>query len=166
MRRFRSWNHLNYLFRGFEKNIPWVNRIFLVLSSKSQIPKWLNVDHPKLKIVFHEDYMPKEVLPSFNALSIESFYSFIPELSEYFIASNDDWFFLNPIPKEFFIDSGCLQLAYDPRSTYWVGGPNSNDPWYRMINNVFKMELPMHNNFGRMHLNFTHLPEIRCKSLE
>lgn len=167
IRRFRSWNHLNYLFRGFEKNIPWVNRIFLVLSSKSQIPKWLNVDNPKLRIVYHEDYMPKEVLPSFNALSIESFYSFIPELSEYFIASNDDWFFLNPIPKEFFIDNGCLQLAYDPRSTYWAGGgKDSTDSWQRMINNVFKMEMDMHNNFGRLHLKFTHLPEIRCKALE
>lgn len=34
-RRFRSWNNLQYLFRGIEKNIPWIDKVFLVLSGKS-----------------------------------------------------------------------------------------------------------------------------------
>lgn len=111
--------------------------------------------------------MPREVLPSFNALSIESFYSFIPDLSEYFIASNDDWFFLNPVPKGFFMDNGRLQLAFDPRKWYWE--KNRRDSvieWDRLLNNTYEMELPMHNRFGRIHLGFSHLPEVRCKTLE
>ena len=76
-------------------------------------------------------------------------------------------FFMNYIPKEFFIDNGCIQLAFDPRRDYWAGGgKNTKNAWYRTLNNVYDMEMKMHNNFGRLHLAFSHLPEICCSVLE
>ena len=49
--RFRNWKNLQYLFRGIEKNMPWIHRVFLVVQSESQVPGWLNRQDDKLQIV-------------------------------------------------------------------------------------------------------------------
>ena len=59
--RFRDWENLQYWFRGVEKFAPWVNHIYFV--TWGHIPSWLNTDHPKLTVVKHEDYIPKQFLP-------------------------------------------------------------------------------------------------------
>lgn len=92
--RFRDLHLFKYFFRSVEKNCPWCRYVFLVLSGPSQIPSWLNVNHPKLKIIYHSDYIPKEFLPTFNSNVIEMFYHKIEELSENFIICNDDMFFM------------------------------------------------------------------------
>ena len=51
VRRYRNWDNLRYWFRGVEKYAPWVNRVFFITCG--QIPDWLNVDHPKLRLVKH-----------------------------------------------------------------------------------------------------------------
>ena len=58
--QYRDWGTLKYWFRGVEKYAPWVNRIHFVTCG--QKPEWLNVHHPKLHLVTHGDYMPKEYL--------------------------------------------------------------------------------------------------------
>ncbi|MBO7078188.1 MAG: hypothetical protein J6W64_00065 [Bacilli bacterium] len=35
------------------------------------MPKWLNRDHPKLRIVYHKDFIPNDLLPMFNGPAIE-----------------------------------------------------------------------------------------------
>ena len=61
--RFRDWENLQYWFRGVEKFAPWVNHIYFV--TWGHIPSWLNTDHPKLTVVKHEDYIPKQYLHTF-----------------------------------------------------------------------------------------------------
>lgn len=51
-----------------ERHAPWVNNIYLI--TNGQRPKWLNVNHPKLKWVRHEEFIPKEYLPTFNASAL------------------------------------------------------------------------------------------------
>ena len=51
--RFRDYGFLKYWFRGVEKFTPWVRKVHFVTSG--QQPDWLNVDHPKLNLVSHED---------------------------------------------------------------------------------------------------------------
>ena len=69
--RFRNdFDFLKYWFRGVEKFAPWVNRIFFVTAG--HLPDWLNPDHPKLKIIHHSDFIPKEFLPTFNSHTIEN----------------------------------------------------------------------------------------------
>lgn len=108
--RYRDWDLLRYWFRGVEKFAPWVNNIFFV--SCGQRPEWLNLEHPKLKFTKHEDYIPKEYLPTFNANPIEINFHRISDLSEKFVYFNDDIFIIDEISKnDFFINDKPRYIA-------------------------------------------------------
>ena len=92
-RRYRDWDNLKYWFRAVEQNAPWVNKIYFV--TEGHIPKWLNLKHPKLKIVKHADFIPKKYLPTFSANPIEMNLFRIKGLSEHFVFFNDDFFLVN-----------------------------------------------------------------------
>lgn len=98
--RFQSWDNLQYVFRGIEKNMPWVHKVFLV--TWGHIPKWLDTSCKKLTIVKHSDYIPAQYLPTFNSNVIEMNYFRISDLSENYILFNDDLFPLQPIPTEYY----------------------------------------------------------------
>lgn len=99
--RYRDWDNFQYWFRGVEKFAPWVNKVHLVTCG--HVPKWLNLSHPKLHVVRHEDFMPKGALPTFNSNAIELCMHKIPGLSEQFVAFNDDVFIIKPVkPTDFF----------------------------------------------------------------
>ena len=99
--RYRDWDNLQYLFRGIEAFAPWVNRVFFI--SDNQVPAWLNLEHPKLKLVDHRDYIPMEYLPTFSANPIELNFHRIKDLSEHFVVFNDDFFLTNTVtPNDFF----------------------------------------------------------------
>ena len=99
--RFRDWDNLQYWFRSVEQFAPWVHRIYFL--TWGHLPKWLNTDHPKLKIIRHLDYIPQEYLPTFNSHTIELNMHRIPELSEQFVYFNDDMFLVAPAkPTDFF----------------------------------------------------------------
>ena len=101
--RFRDFDNLQYWFRAVEKFAPWVNNIYFI--TWGHLPKWLNVNAPKLRIINHRDYMPEEYLPTFNSNAIELNLHRIPELSEHFVLFNDDMFLLDYVePEDFFID--------------------------------------------------------------
>ena len=85
--RYRDWENLQFLFRGIEKYAPWVNKVHFI--TYGHLPKWLNVNAPKLNIVKHEDYIPKEYLPLFSSHGIELNMHRIEGLSEKFIYFND-----------------------------------------------------------------------------
>lgn len=94
MQRFRDNNLLKYTFRSIEKNLPWINKVHIIVSSKSQIPNWLNQD--AVDIITHEEFIPKNLLPVFSSPEIEMFLPFLPRVSEYFIYGNDDEFITRP----------------------------------------------------------------------
>lgn len=93
--RYRDWNILKYWFRGVEKYASWVNNIYFV--TWGHIPKWLNIDNPKLKIVKHTDFIPSKYLPTFSSHTIELNLHRIKGLSEKFVYFNDDVFIVNPV---------------------------------------------------------------------
>lgn len=103
--RFRSWDNLQYIFRGIEAYMPWVRTVHLV--TNSQAPAWLDFASPKLHFVKHDDYIPREYLPTFNSHAIELNLHRIPELAEHFIYFNDDTFVIRPMePGDFFSANG------------------------------------------------------------
>lgn len=108
--RYRDYGSLKYLFRSIERYCPWVNKVFLI--TDHQIPDWLNQDNPKLKIVFHDEFIPQEYLPTFNSNVIELNLFRIKELSEKFILFNDDMFF-NGItkPEDFYHEDKILDFG-------------------------------------------------------
>lgn len=79
---------LKYLLRGIDMYMSFINNVFLVVSTLSQVPDY--VDTTKVKIVTHDMFMPKFTLPTFNSCTIEMFLPLIPGLSDEFIYFNDD----------------------------------------------------------------------------
>ena len=102
--RFRDWDNLQYIFRGIEKFMPWGNNIFFI--TWGHLPKWLNVDNPKLKIINHKDYIPNKYLPTFNSHTIELNLYRIKDLSEKFIYFNDDTFVIDYMSESAFFKNG------------------------------------------------------------
>src|SRR5690554_4427002 len=102
--QYRDWDILKYWFRGVEKFAPWVNKIFFV--TWGHVPEFLNLEHPKLVIVRHEDYIPKEYLPTFSANVIETNLHRIEGLSDKFVYFNDDVFITKKVTKEDFFKNG------------------------------------------------------------
>src|SRR5699024_3388188 len=103
-RRFRDWELLKYWFRGVEKFAPWVNKVHLI--TWGHIPEFLNINHPKLNIVKHEDYLNEEYLPTFNSNAIELSMHKIKGLSEHFVYFNDDTFIIKEVAKNDFFEKG------------------------------------------------------------
>ena len=115
--RFYNNDELKYSLRSVEKNIPWINRIFIV--TDEQTPDWLNTNHPKITVIDHKEIIPTEKLPLFNSCAIESRIPFIPGLSEHFIYANDDMFAWKQVDKNFFFtDDGKAICRLDQRLKY------------------------------------------------
>lgn len=102
--RYRDWGTLRYWFRSVEKFAPWVNKIYFV--TYGHLPKWLNVNNPKLVIVKHEDFIPSEYLPTFSSDAIEFFFHKIKGLSDRFVYFNDDMFLIDHVSPERFFKNG------------------------------------------------------------
>lgn len=108
--RFRDWDLMKYWFRGVEKFAPWVNNVYFVTCG--HYPAWLNINHPKLKLVKHSDYIPEELLPTFNSNVIEMHLNRIKDLEEQFVLFNDDIFLISEtIPEDFFQNGKPCETA-------------------------------------------------------
>lgn len=146
--RYRDWDNLKYWFRSIEKNAAWVNKIYFI--TYGHIPKWLNVDNPKLVIVNHKDYIPNEFLPTFHSKNIEIYINNIKGLSNNFVYFNDDMFIINKTkPTDFFqnnipCDSAVLaSIIADSRDNFsHVLLCNME-----LINKYFNMRKVVGNNF-------------------
>lgn len=115
-KHFRDWGTLKYLLRGIERNMPFIDNVFLVVSGPSQVPDWVS---GKLRIVYHKDIIPEQFLPLFNAASIEMFLHRIPGLDERFIYFNDDFFPVSPSAEEDFFEEGKAKVFC---SKHWFKG--------------------------------------------
>lgn len=128
--RYRDWNNLQYWFRGVEKFAPWVNQIYFV--TWGHIPSWLNLSHPKLKVVRHEEFIPTDYLPTFSSHPIELNLHRIKGLSERFVYFNDDTFLIRPVLQEDFFKNGlprdcCIETA--------ITQDNIDDPFAHILLN-------------------------------
>jgi hypothetical protein len=102
--RFRDYGFLKYWFRGVEKFAPWVRKIHFVTCG--QKPDWLDENNPKINLVNHEDYIPKQFLPCYNSNVLEYYMHKIPNLTDCFVYFNDDFFIINKVEKERFFQNG------------------------------------------------------------
>ena len=133
--RFQSWDNLHYWFRAVEKFMPWVHKIFFV--TWGHVPKFLKTDHPKLRIVKHEEYIPEQYLPTFNSNTIEMNYHRIGDLSENFIIFNDDFFPLKPVEETYYFKNNMVcDEAVEGLITPVETGAISNMARYVQVNNM------------------------------
>ena len=118
--RYRDWGLLKYVFRSIEQYAPFIRNVYMIVESMQQVPSWVNTD--KVNIVLHSDIIPKQYLPTYNSCTIEMFLHNIPGLSEYFIYSNDDLYFMNMCTINNFYNTNMVpivklkQIQYDEHS--------------------------------------------------
>ena len=114
--RYRDWGLLPYWFRAIETHAPWVRKVHFV--TWGHVPAFLNLSAPKLHVVRHDEFIPKEYLPTFSSHTIEMNIHRIPDLAEHFIYFNDDMFLLRPMEPEQFFRNG-LPCTYG-REVPWA----------------------------------------------
>lgn len=159
--RIRDWEFLKYWFRGVEKNCKWVRKVFFIVQNKNHVPDWLNTDNPKLRVVYHDEYIPKELLPTFNTMTIELYINRIKDLSNNYIICNDDFFFLNKIAEDrFFKDNKAIHEDNRIPYEHYKDGLGE---FYQMLNNNMDLE----RKYGKkVKYNIYHLPVARKKDFE
>ena len=169
--RFRDCENMQYIFRGIEKYVPWINKIFFI--TWGHIPSWLDVNNEKIIIVNHKDFIPAEYLPTFNSNVIELNLFRIKELSEKFILINDDLFFLKKTtPEDFFVNG----KPTDVYAEYTQLASSYGDVHYMMkanilaiINKHFNKSECVYKNLNKFFnlkygsLNFKTLHSVRFK---
>lgn len=159
--RTREWDFFKYWFRGVEKNCPWVNKVFLIVQNENHIPEWLDTNNPKLRVVFHEDYIPSELLPTFNTMTIELYINRIKDLSNNYIICNDDFFFLNKIDKNRFFEHN--KAKHEENTMPYEYFREDLGDFYQMLNNNMDLE----KKYGaKVKYNIYHLPTARKKDFE
>jgi hypothetical protein len=118
--RFRSSDELRFVLRSIENHAPWLRRIYLV--TNGQVPSWLDLDHPKLVVVPHDQIFERPAdLPTFNSHAIEWNLKNIPGLAEHFIYLNDDTFLGHAATVgDFLNENGQVQVFVEPEKTLAV----------------------------------------------
>lgn len=112
--RYADNDELKYSLRSIERYAPWIHRIFIV--TDNQVPSWLNLSDPRIRIVDHREIMPAACLPCFNSALIEHFLYRIPDLAEHFIYANDDMYLNKPAtPATFFAPDGLPIIRLNRR---------------------------------------------------
>lgn len=158
--RYRDPGTLKYLFRSIESNCTWVNKVFLVVQNKNQLPDWLNLKCSKLRVVYHDEFIPKEFLPTFNTNVIHMNLCKIKDLSDNYILCNDDMFFTGKIEREEFF-KGNIPCQYIRKDKY----PKWYDTFNCMIKNNYNLLdsiFPGRNNY----YYHTHTQSARNKYIE
>ncbi len=137
--RYRDWDIFQYWFRAVEKYAPWVRNVYFVTCG--QMPKWLNPEAPKLKVVNHSDFIPAEFLPVFSIAPIELNLHRIKGLGEHVVFFNDDMFLGRLVKPEDFFRGG--KPNYTALALPLV--PDSNSGFYHML---FSTYSTVNNFFG------------------
>lgn len=127
--RYRDWGLLKYFFRSVVKNAPWVGTVHFL--TWGHLPPWLNIAHPKINVVRHEEFIPAEFLPTFNSNVIELNAHRIEGLADHFVLFNDDLLILAPVREDEFFHHGL------PRITAVLSAAGvSRDDWFYVPVNV------------------------------
>ena len=164
--RYRDYGTLKYLFRGVERNASWINKIHLILAYPSQLPDWIDTRNPKLEIHYHSEFIPVNLLPTFNSNCIELFLHKIRNLSDYYILFNDDQFILNKIDERMFVENNMP--VFDGVVKKLKFRLEITNTFRNTLDNNLKFVINYCTERGLKPRQFkhAHLPEIHVKSFE
>ena len=123
---------LRYGLRSLERHAPWVNRVFL-FTCRPQVPAWLDIAHPRLTVIHHDEVIPAALLPTFNSFAIISHLHLIPGLSDTFLYLEDDMLFLKDVSVSDFLAEDGRPLVFEtakptPRHES-IRNPQAERPW-------------------------------------
>jgi hypothetical protein len=144
------------------KNMPWINKIYLILSNKEQIiPSLLP---PNCEIVLHEQFIPWQYLPTFNSTTIEMFLWNIKGLSEHFIYANDDMLPIGKLEPSDFFENDQIKIEWRKDTFYAC----SNVYSYQCHNNCMSLVKKLGVDFDKDTMlrpvhSFTPMIKSHCK---
>lgn len=151
---------VRYSLRSVAQNLPWARRIYFV-SMRPQVPVWLNTDHPKLRVVHHDEIMDASILPTFNSFCIVSHLHKLPGVSPRFIYFEDDMLAMSPdLGDALFAPDGRPHVHLKPMQVVPRAKLDSNiaSPWNLSLTNA---DAALSKRFGpgpRQHI--THGPQV------
>lgn len=166
--RIRNWDTFRYFLRGVEKNLDFIRNVIVVVYDEEQVPEWLNTDNDRLRVILHRDFIPEDILPQFNGIAAKFYVSNIEGLSDKYLISDDDYYFINKTPKEmFFKDNKTVQIDSTlPFKLFNERYLNASDGvFYAMLNNNFEFEQEYFPG-NKTKYWISHLPEARDKLIE
>jgi len=102
---------IRYSLRSVAQNAPWVRRIYL-LTCRPQVPAWLKVDHPQIRVVHHDEIMDPGVLPTFNSFCIVSHLHRLPDVSRRFLYVEDDMLLMSPGLRSALFDADARPFVH------------------------------------------------------
>ena len=124
--RFASHDELRYSLRSLEMYADWVRNVYIV--TDDQIPSWLNLGHPKVRLVSHRELFGQAgVLPSFNSHAIESRLHHLNGLAEHFLYLNDDVLFGRPVAPDLFFHGNGMTKFFLSARVVDLDGPSTRD---------------------------------------
>jgi hypothetical protein len=155
-------NELCYSLRSVEKNMPWFEGNIHIVAD--QVPSWLDVKHPRVRIVPTQSIMKSDDLPTFSSHAIEANLHRIPELKDNYLYFNDDYMLgRTTTAEDFFTPEGCPVVYTDERSTTDQNVPFVNLHRKAMWNaNSYLDHYGLKNN-ERYYL--PHAPHLMVKSI-
>ncbi|WP_037585251.1 stealth family protein [Stenoxybacter acetivorans] len=150
--RYQDLGTLRYVLRGIAKNCLWYRHIVLITAG--HLPPWLNINHPKIKIITHRQlFLNTAHLPTFNSSAIEMNLVNLPDdVSEHFVYLNDDTMCLRPISPERFFQHG---LPVDFIHHGWLKRNRlftllrGSSTWVASLNNAVEL-INQHHTIGTL----------------
>lgn len=133
-KRYSDNGLLKYLFRGIDKFAPWVRKIHFV--TYGHLPEWLDVTHPKINIVKHEDFLPEEYRPTFSSVPLNLNLFRIKDLEEQFVYFNDDMFLVSQCNPDDFFKNG---LPRDMGVQDVIPASAMEAYWYMVYNDIIML---------------------------
>lgn len=148
---------LRFSLRSAERYLPWVDKIHIV-TERPQVPPWLNVDHPRIRLVHHDEFIADRHLPTFNSNVIESCLHRLPDLNEHFISMCDDFFFFKDTPLSTFWNNG----------KYTVPGSliGENNPWRIRYHSFYGLGFIEHGPHFASKTNWRNMTEFYPDEME
>ena len=102
--RYSDNGELVHSLQNAQKFLPFINHIYVAHAGSP--PSWL-VPSSKISLIRQEDLLPLGLAPTFQSDVVECFLYRIPQLSEFYLYSNDDFFFSKVHePSDFFNEDG------------------------------------------------------------
>ena len=145
-------NELKYSLRSIILNMPWINKIFILMNPPKKKPSWIRDLGNKIIILDQKDTFPiGSKLPNKNSNAIESTMYNIKDLSEHFIYMNDDVFIGRPVKyTDFFTPEGLVISHVNPLKAKHMLKKNEMD--------ILKIKYPLFSGW------YKHIPIPYLKS--
>lgn len=143
--RFRDHGELRYSLRSVHRYVPWARKIYIV--TDRQIPDWLNVDEPRIRVIDHKELFGDEgTLPTFNSHAIASRLHHIDGLSDNYLYMNDDVMFGRRVSRSHFFHGNGMAKFFLSRATLPHTDNGHGTPPEEARRNVVKL---LEREFGR-----------------